>query len=429
MKPTYLYDLDDHPPLQLALVYGLQWACIMFPALIIVATLGVESLGPGGPGKIRFFQLTLLISGLFTFIQTLWGHRYPVLEGPAAALVLTFILLAPRGLPALQGGMIIGGGLLIAAVLSGQIERLIKLFTPNVVGVILILIALGLLRPLIGFMVGGSQAYPHGEGKIFLITLFLVLFMATLSHWLKGLWRTISILIGLVAGSLVFLVLGRLSWQDLGQASWVSISTPWLESMPRLYWPSVVAFAGAYLAVMVNTLGSLQGVAAITDEQRLPGATKRGILVNGMGGITCGFLGIVGTVSYSMSPGVILVNRVATRYAVTYCGIIIGLAAFFPKLAALLSLIPKPVIGAALCVAMGGQIGVGIATVASRELTSRDYFVAGLPILIGTMVGFLPEGLFRSLPAFAQVFVGNGLVAGIFLVLLLEHLLLRKEDP
>jgi len=71
MKPTYLYDLDDHPPLQYALVYALQWAFIMFPALVIVVTLGVESLGPGGADKIRFLQLTLLTSGLFTVIQTL----------------------------------------------------------------------------------------------------------------------------------------------------------------------------------------------------------------------------------------------------------------------------------------------------------------------------------------------------------------------
>ena len=103
------------------------------------------------------------------------------------------------------------------------------------------------------------------------------------------------------------------------------------------------------------------------------------------------------------------------------------MAAFIPKLAALLSLVPNPVVGAALCVAMGGQMGVGISTVASQELTSRDYFVVGLPVLLGSLVGFLPQHLFDTLPGPIQVFVANGLVTGIFLVLLLEHLLLRKK--
>ncbi|MCJ7596054.1 MAG: purine/pyrimidine permease [Desulfobacterales bacterium] len=427
MKPTYLYDLDDHPPLQYALVYALQWAFIMFPALVIVATLGVESLGPGGADKIRFLQLTLLTSGLFTVIQTLWGHRYPLLEGPATALVLAFILLAPLGLPAIQGGMIFGGSLLMITILSGQLDRLSRLFTPNVIGVILMLIALGLLGPLIRFMTGAGPVHPQGDGLTFLLSLLLVLFVAAISHWLEGFWKTVSILIGMIAGSLVFLFLGRLEWHQITAASWFSFPARWIVSLPGFQWPAAVAFACAYLAVMVNTLGSLQGIAAITDPGRLPGGTRRGILVNGAAGIVCGFLGIVGTVSYSMGPGVILVNRVASRYAVTYCGAILVMAAFIPKLAALLSLVPNPVVGAALCVAMGGQMGVGISTVASQELTSRDYFVVGLPVLLGSLVGFLPQHLFDTLPGPIQVFVANGLVTGIFLVLLLEHLLLRKK--
>ena len=179
---------------------------------------------------------------------------------------------------------------------------------------------------------------------------------------------------------------------------------------------------------MVNTVGSVQGVAAITQTERVPAGTQRGILVNGISGIACGLFGIVGTVSFSMSPGIILANRVASRFAVTACGIIILLAAFLPKLAALLAMIPTAVVGAALCVGMGGQVGAGIAIVAAQGLTSRDYFIVGLPVLIGALVGFLPKGIFDALPGSIQIFVGNSLIVGIFLVLVLEHLLLRKRD-
>ena len=105
------------------------------------------------------------------------------------------------------------------------------------------------------------------------------------------------------------------------------------------------------------------------------------------------------------------------------------MAAFFPKLAALLALVPAPVVGAALCVAMGGQVGAGIAIIASKEISSRDYFVVGLPVLLGTMAGFFPRGLFDTLPGVFQVFLGNSLIVGIVTVLLMEHLLWREKAP
>jgi uracil permease len=428
MKPEYLYDLDERPPLYYALLYGLQWAFIMFPAIIIAATLSVDAFSPGHLDGVRFLQLSLLTSGIFTIIQTLWGHRYPLLEGPSTALILSFILLAPLGLPAIQGGMILGALLLIAAVLTKQLARLFRLFTPNVIGVILILIALGLLRPLIRFMTGTDHQHPQGEGGIFLISLALTLFIATTSYRLPGFWKTVSILIGMIAGSILFLFMGRLELRTLASASWLSFSPHWIATTPGFSWSALISFACAYLAVMVNSLGSLQGIAAITDRERLAKSIPRGIFVNGIGGIICSLLGVVGTVSYSMSPGVILVNRVASRFTVAYCGIILALAAFIPKLAALLSLVPAPVVGAALCVALGGQVGVGISAVASQKLTFRDFFVLGIPLLVGSMVGFLPQNLFDALPGSLQVFVANSLIAGIALVLFLEHVLLRKDE-
>ena len=427
MKTEYAYDIDDRLPIKYALLYGIQWAFIMFPPLIIAATLCAESLPPGQVDKIRFLQFTLLTSGFFTALQTLWGHRYPLLEGPATALMLAFILLAPLGLGTIQGGMIIGGSLLILIVISGQLHRVTRLFTPNVIGVILMLIALGLLRPLMGFMTGAGITSAQGEGRIFLISIFLVLFMATLSHRLQGFLKTVSILIGMLVGSLLFHFLGRLDWQKVSAAFWLSFSPQWLPSHPEFQWAAAAAFACAYLAVMVNTLGSLQGIAAVTDQQRLAGAAPRGMIVSGAAGIVCGLFGVVGTVSYSMSPGVILANRVASRFAVTWCGIILVLAAFMPKLAAFISLVPGPVVGAALCIGLGAQVGVGISAVASQDLTSRDYFVVGLPVILGTLGGFLPGDLFSLLPPSLQVFVANSLIIGIFLVLLLEHLLLREN--
>lgn len=425
-KPRYIYAIDDHPPLRLALLYGIQWGIIAFPSFIIMAALIGRALDFNALQQVRFLQLLLVVSGFFTTVQTLWGHRYPLLDGPSTALLLTFIVLAPFGIATIQGGTIFGGVLLVLLVLTGQLKRAVLYATPNVVGVILMLISFTLLPYLVRSIMGGNGSGGGNRLGIFLTSLALVLLITVLSQWLRGLWKTFALLLGMLLGTVLFALLGLVDWASIATAAWVSTPRPWTASAPSFYWPGLLAFGSAYLALLVNSLGSLHGVANITDTERLPAAITRGVFFNGLEGIVAGLLGTVGSVSYSISPGVILANRVASRFALTYCGVLLIVAAFVPKLAALLALVPTPVVGAALCVAMGAQIGAGLSIIAAKGVTSRDYYVVGLPLLIGTMVGFLPDALMASMPGAFRVFLGNGLIMGILLVLLLEHLLLPK---
>ena len=336
MKPEYIYAVDDRLPLGYALIYGLQWTVIMFPGLIIVAKLSGIALHADLEGEVRFFQLLLLTSGLFTSIQSLWGHRYPLLDGPSTALLLTLIVLAPYGMASIQGGLIAGSVILILLVLLGKLEKVIAFATPNVVGVILMLIAFSLLPHLTRIMTGVDGRHPHGDMAAFSVCLVLVVIMASFSHWFKGFWKTIALLLGMVVGTVFFSLSGLPDYHDLQAARWVSLPSEVVPSWPQISWPVVLAFACTYLAVAVNSLGSLHGVAHLTDQERLPTSINRGIFINGAAGICCGFMGVVGMVSYSMSPGVILATRVSSRYATAWCGAILIIAAFVPKLAALL---------------------------------------------------------------------------------------------
>lgn len=425
--PRFIYDIDDRPPLKYFLLYGLQWSIIHFPALIIVAVLSSSVLDVGLNEEARLLQLILLATGLFTAVQSLWGHRYPLLEGPSTALLLTYLLLAPLGIEAVQGGTIIGGVLLICLVMSRKLKNVAAFATPNVVGVILLLIAFSLLPFLARLMSGIGSDSPQGDVSVFLFSVLLVLVMAGISSRASGVVKTLALLIGMAFGTLVLFLIRSPGLKHLAGAAWISLPDRPFASVPEFYWPAMLAFALSYVAVLVNSLGSLHGIAGVTDRERLPSATSRGIFFNGVAGILCGCLGIVGMVSYSISPGVVLANRVASRYATACCGVILVVAAFVPKLSALLALIPPPVVGAALCVAMGTQVGAAVGIIASKGMKGRDYFVVGLPVLLGTLVGFLPDTFMDSLPVGARVFLRNGLIFGILLVLLLEHVLMREK--
>ena len=103
-QEKYIFDIDDRLPVKYGLSQGFQWAFLVFPTLIIFAVLCGTALNLDTPRQVRLLQMGLLIYGAASCAQTLWGHRYPVVEGPATALFLTFLALVPHGLPSIQGG-------------------------------------------------------------------------------------------------------------------------------------------------------------------------------------------------------------------------------------------------------------------------------------------------------------------------------------
>jgi uracil permease len=423
----FIYGLDQPPPLWKTLVYGFQWALLMFPILVIISSLASHAIPLSPEQEVIFFQKILLLTGTFTMVQTLAGHRYPLQEGPAAALLLTFINLAPHGVATIQGGFFCGGFLLFLVGRLKWMKHLTTYFTPNVVGVILMLVALTIVPYLVPLITGVDQVHPHGDGVAFAVAIALILLITLLMRCLKGFWQTCAIMLGMVIGTLFFLLRGHMDLQPFLRAYWFALPSGLWAGMPHLSLSAMAASMLAYVAVIVNSVGSIHGMGEVVGKTGLTARIDKGIGMTGLASMVAAAMGVVGTVSYSTGPGVVLTTRVASRHAQTMGGAILVAAAFIPRLSALLAAVPATVIGAGMCVALAAQIVAGMAVITSkgRALSGTDYLVVGLPVMIGTLVSGIPPSFFASLPSAAAMIVSNGLVLGILLVLILEHGLKR----
>ena len=223
--------------------------------------------------------------------------------------------------------------------------------------------------------------------------------------------------------------LGRIEAVAWHEVPWLRLPQPLFPDLPSFSPSAVIPFLVAYVAVVINGVGSIYSIGEIVGKERMGGRVARGIAFTGLGGLLAGALGAIGTVSFGLSPGVVLVTRVGSRFPLTLCGAFLCLLAFFQKALPLLMSIPSSVVGAALITAMASQVGAGISvlTRSGKSLEGRDYLVIGLPLLIGGTISILPGNFFQAFPPSAQAFFKNGLVVGIVLVLLLEHLLLRRR--
>jgi uracil permease len=429
-QPTNMdYRLNEVPPWPRLMLYGVQWAVIFLPTIFVVASIAAEFLGLSGREEILFMQRLLLVTGAGMILQTIWGHRYPLLDGPASALLLSFIVLAPEGLPVIQGGMIAGGAVLFALSVSKWIRLLRPLFTDRVVGVILILIAVTLLPYLTRMMIGVQGEAGDGDALTFGISVCVVFAVALFGHWLPGFAKTIPLLLGILVGTVLMGLFGRLEMGGLREASWLSVPGPLLPGMPRFTVPAMLTFLIAYVAVIANALGSIYGMAEVVGKDGLPGRLERGVGLTGISGMAAGTVGVIGTVSYANGPGVVLLTRVASRFPVTVCGVLMVVFAFVDKLMALLAIIPGSVVAGAMIAGLATQIGAGISVVtrSGKGLTNRDFLVVGIPILFGGVSSILPGAFFEAFPSAIRALLKNGLVTGVGAVLLLEHGLLRRK--
>jgi xanthine/uracil permease len=411
------------------MAYGFQWMIIFLPTLMILSAISSEYLKLQEGGRILFFQRVLVTTGGIMILQTLWGHRYPLLDGPSSALLLTLLVLAPGGMPAIQGGMIIGGILLVLLAALRLMRYVEALFTDNVIGVTLILIAITLLPYLAPLLIGQHPGSPRGDLRILGVSLVTVAAIALFSQRLAGFFRTLSLLWGILLGTFLMGLLGRLDFSVPPEVQWFSLPSSLVSEPPRFVLSAILPFLVAYLAVVINGVGSMYSIGEIVGKENMGRRVARGIGLTGAGGILAGALGSIGTVSFGISPGVVLITRVGSRFPLTLCGVFLCLLAFFQKFLMLLISIPPSVVGAALLTAMASQVGAGISvlTRTGRSLEGRDYLVVGLPILLAGFTTLLPEDFYRALPFSAQAFLKNGLVVGIVAVLLLEHLVLREK--
>lgn len=427
---TFTFGLNERPPWGLALLYSLQWVLLLFPALITSVSLCSRAFGLTPHERILFSELTFLSAGFFTFVQSLWGHGYPILEGPAMAHLLTMLLLAPLGIKPVQFGMIVGGICLSVVSLFGGVSFLRRLFSRNIVVVVLMLVAFAFVPYLAKNMAGytrGGASVTFSPWVNFSLSVIIVLFTIMFSVFFKGFWKTLSMLAGICFGSAIYWLAGLVQFAPLTDAGFFAIPSLWTSPFPEFSLVAALSCAVAYVAVVVNLMGSVVGVAYVVSdsEDRLNGALKRCLVINGLSGIVCGFLGIVGIVSYSISPGVILLQRVASRYVLTVCGALVVMMGLFPKLSGLCASIPSSVVSSVLCVALGSQIGAALRMIKERPFSQDDALVVGLSVILGTIVSVIPDYVMVGLPDYLKLFLKNGLAFGTFVAIFLEHVVFR----
>lgn len=399
--------------------YSLQWFVM---AVAVVSTSVFVAQGSDAE-KLFFAQKLFAVMGIAGLVQVVAGHRLPLVVGPAAVLLVGVMSSYRAGAEpsAIYSSIAIGGALVTLLSIGGLMRRVQQLFTPRIVVVILMLIALT-LTPVISRLVfvPAPQEGEHLFGLIFAIVGTVAMVVA--NRRLTGVGKSLVIPVALIIGSIIYYAIYPTTIEADTAFSWRGML---LDSFnPDL--GIVVAFVICYIALLINDIGSIESLGAMLGADNMPKRLKRGVGITGLMNIVAGSMGVLGPVNYSMSPGIIASSGCASRYALVPSCIVLALCALSPELIWILSHIPNPVVGTIMLFLMGTQLAASLEMIRSTDSVKSfgDALTIGLPILVAMLFGTLPSGV---VPAVIEPLVGNGFAMGVIAVVVMEHLINRSK--
>ena len=413
------YNVNDPLPLRQMILYALQWFIL---SIAVVST--SVFVAQGSPAdKLFYSQRLFAVMGLTGLVQVLFGHRMPIVVGPAAVLLVGVMssLGANADVEAIYSSIAIGGLLVALLSVGGVMRRVQRLFTPRIVVVILMLIAFTLTPVIRGlvFPNGASEAQ-NIFGLIFAVVGCPV--MVILNRRLRGVAKSLVIPIALVVGSVAYF---SLFTSPSSADTSASLRGLFLSNF-SIDWSLIVAFFICYVALVINDIGSIESLGGMLGVDGMEGRLRRGVRITGVMNVVAGCMGVLGPVNYSMSPGVVASTGCASRHALIPATVLLFLCAFWPDVVWWLTNIPNPVIGVILLFLMGTQLAASFEMLHSTKSVSNfaDGLTIGLPLMLAMLFQLMPRGI---VPAVIEPLVGNGFAMGVIAVIVMEHVINRPQ--
>ena len=447
-----IYKLNGRVPLGKAIPFGLQHVLAMFvanlaPVLIVCGAALVR--GSGGhlsSAEItQLLQCAMFAAGVGTCMQLypVWkiGSRLPIVMGVSFTFLGSLLIICTNpelGYEGMIGAVILGG---IFEGLVGLSAKYWKRFlTPVVSACVVIAIGLSLLSVGMDSWGGGSGVEDFGAWYHLFVGAF-TLAVCLISHYkLKGVYKNLNILVGLIFGyllSIIFTVAGIAPLVDFSGIT-KTVQEVGIFSIPKLVFftshkpvfdlSAFFTIAIVFLVSAAETTGATTAVCTGALGRDIKMEELQGSLaVDGFSSAISGCFGCLPLTSFCQNVGLVTMTKVINRFTILMGALILILASLFPPLGAFFNSLPQAVLGGCTVMMFGSIMYEGIKMLKECEFDERTMIIVSLSFCIGVGLTQTSGDFFSAFPReVGDIFNGNA-VAGVFVVSLLLSLLLPKK--
>lgn len=457
------YQLEGRIPLGQAILYGLQHVMAMFvgnltPVLLITGACALD-----GGLQLQIIQNAMLMAGIITLLQIFTigpvGAKLPIVMGTSSG----FIGVCSGVASTMGQGIVTYGAIIFASFIGGLFETVLgfflkplrRFFPSLVTGTVVMAIGLSLISVGINSFGGGNNNGDFGSlpnlfvGTVVLVTIIL------LKHFTKGVTSTASILIGIVVGYIVCGIMGMIlpttyqyidpntqetvtktcSWvldfSKVSDASWFAVPAfmPFGFSKDMIDLRAIIPIVIMFIVTAVETVGDTSaitegGLAREATDKELSGS----VICDGLGSSIAAFFGVLPNTSFSQNVGLIAMTKIVNLFAISTGAIFLVLCGLFPKLAAIIQMMPQSVLGGAAVMMFASIVVSGIQLVTKDGVSNRTVTIVSVALGLGYGLGANTEVL-SNLPQFVElIFGGSGIVPAAIIAMILNIAIPKDKE-
>lgn len=370
--------------------------------------------------------MSFFACGIATLLQSGMFMKYPIAQGPSYVPLGALCMIgATMGIPTMIGSLIPGALIVILLGVTKLFSKFIrKAIPPFIGGIIILIVGLTLVPTAVTgvFSTTGNLTVNAISGSVTFVVLLLCM---VLQYCLKnsGLLHMCSVIIALVVGTLVAVTMGGADFSSVSNAAWFALPQPFHFGLPQFNLSACLLMVVVYLFVMLDTTGTWFTVKAITGADLNDRRIDRGTIGEGLGCLVGACFGGTPMTGYSSNAGLIAITKVASRRAMIAGGTILVVLGFCPKLMAIITSLPTPVINGVFAMVAMTLIANGIKMVKDTVLDDRATLILGVAVMCGASTMILPDDVVSAAPQFVQFFLSSGIAVGGTAAILLQLLL------
>ncbi|PFJ12116.1 xanthine permease [Bacillus cereus] len=394
---------------------GMQHMLAMYAGAIIVPLIVGGGLGLNQKELTYLVSIDLLMCGVATILQALsnrfFGIGLPVVLGCTFTAVGPMIAIGKQyGVSSIYGAIIAAG--LFVVIFAKLFGKLVKLFPPVVTGSVVTVIGVTLVPAAINDMAGGVGSKDFGSLENLALAFGVLLFIIIMYRFFDGFIRSISILLGLLFGTIVAAFMGKVSLQAVVEADWFHGIQPFYFGTPTFELTPIITMVLVACVGVVEATGVYFALSDICNKKIGEKELTKGYRAEGLAMVLGGIFNAFPYTTYSQNVGLVQLTGVRNRVIIYTCGGMLIVLGFIPKIAAITTIIPKPVLGGAMLAMFGMVMAYGIKMLSSVDFGKQEnLLIVACSVGIGLGVTVVPT-LFSQLPESVRILTDNGIVLG-----------------
>lgn len=261
-------------------------------------------------------------------------------------------------------------------------------------------------------MAGGQGSEDFGNIKNVVLAFGVLAIIILLNKFTTGFIKTISILIGIIIGTLIAAMMGMVDFAKVGEADWIHGITPFYFGMPTFDLTSIITMTLVAIVSLIESTGVYLALGDITNKKVSEKDLANGYRAEGIASVIGGIFNSFPYTAYSQNVGLVQLTGVKTKNVIYAAGTILVILGFIPKIAAITTLIPTAVLGGASLAMFGMVVSYGIKMLGQVDFNHQgNLLILACSIGMGLGVTVVPD-IFMKFPESIRILFQSGIVAG-----------------